>query len=259
MNPAVHQVGRPGAFDRSRSIRPDLFDERAPRRTHTRQHMTANWYARHRRPRVDRHDFDGEQVSARADTAMAKQRAADPDAEPKACTEPSDVGSAAYHALGSRADDLRGTMTITPRPLRWSPAALRHRIDAPAPNEEERRHNPSTATACPPVGQSRRQERHAQTRALRRHVSKASTDIMATRTHQHLEIVSLRCRTAVHARHVVEDYPPDAGQQWMLFRRDRIVFIAYIDRAVPMAIAVWAHHQGHVSDVYAGQVLRDVA
>ncbi|OPC76857.1 hypothetical protein B4N89_46150 [Embleya scabrispora] len=87
-------------------------------------------------------------------------------------------------------------------------------------------------------------------------MSKASAD---SGMHPHLEIVSLRCRNAVHARHVVEDYPPEPDQEWVLFRRDRIVFIAYTDSAVPMAIAVWAHHEGHASDVYAGQVLRDVA
>ncbi|MYW06323.1 hypothetical protein [Streptomyces sp. SID3343] len=74
-----------------------------------------------------------------------------------------------------------------------------------------------------------------------------------------LTVVALRCVDAEHARAVVRDWPAHRDAEHGLFGRDANVFIAYRDSEFPCEVAVWAHLNGHVTDIYAGRLLREVA
>ncbi|MFE5324979.1 MULTISPECIES: hypothetical protein [unclassified Embleya] len=79
------------------------------------------------------------------------------------------------------------------------------------------------------------------------------------REYERLAVVPLRCVDAEHAAAVVREWPEPQDAEHGLFRREETIYIAYGDSEFPCSVAVWAHLRGHVSDVYAGRMLRDVA
>lgn len=153
---------------------------------------------------------------------------------------------------------------ITSSPVRHLRFWLEHRIeftpslahpDLAFPDSRSSR----AACSCGAWASDRSKSRREHARSFDRHVNQARALAKAVPPeYGSLVIVPLRCINAEHAEAVVRECPEKRSQEQQLFVRRETVFIAYRDSDFPCSVAVWAHGEGHATDVYAGRVLRDV-
>jgi hypothetical protein len=114
--------------------------------------------------------------------------------------------------------------------------------------------------SCGTWSSNRPWERADHLRAFARHMGDVQVIAHTVPTEFEAVLVApLRCVDADHARAVVRDWPERPDAEHGLFRRDENVYIAYRDPEFPCEVAVWAHLHGHVTDVYAGRLLREVS